>query len=266
MSLNRGQTTVSRAGMEVVQLADAEAVSRAAAEEVVRCARGAVAARGRFTIVLSGGSTPRLLYELLAVSPFREQIDWERVEVFWGDERTVPPDHPDSNFGMARAALLAKVPVPPARVHRMAAERHDRDGAAQEYAAEIARTVAVPSTGEPPVLDLILLGMGPDGHTASLFPHTEAVRETRRWVVRNYVPKLQTDRLTLTVPILNRGAAILFLVAGADKGPVLREVLEGPPDPERLPSQLIRPTVGRLVWLVDRAAAGSLAGTGRVLP
>lgn len=266
MGADRGHDTLRGAGAEVVRLADGEAVCCAAAEEVVRCARAAVAARGRFTVALSGGSTPRRLYELLAAPPFREQIDWERMEVFWGDERAVPPDHPDSNFGMAHAALFAKVPAPPARVHRMPGERTDRDVAAQEYAAEIARTFAVPSAGEPPVLDLILLGMGPDGHTASLFPHTDAVRERRRWVVRNYVPKLQADRLTLTAPILSRGATILFLVAGADKAPVLREVLEGPPDLERLPSQLIRPTAGRLVWLVDRAAASRLAGKGRALP
>lgn len=248
---------------EIVQVEDAEAVSRAAAEEVVACARAAVLARGRFTLVLSGGSTPRRLYELLADPPFRELVDWGRVEVFWGDERCVPPDHSDSNYRMAHAALLAKVPISSARVHRMHAERDDRDAAAREYSVEIAKTFAVAPAGEPPVFDLILLGLGPDGHTASLFPHTEAVRERRRWVVRNYVPKFQADRITLTPPILNRGETILFLVAGADKAPVLQEVLEGPLDPDRLPSQLIRPAAGRLVWLVDRAAASQLAGVRR---
>ncbi len=254
---------MSGAGTEVVRVADPEAVSRAAADEWVRCARAAVAARGGFTVALSGGSTPRRMLQLLAEPPFREQVDWARLDVFWGDERAVPPDDPDSNYGMARGALLSKVPVPSARVHRMAAERDDRDAAAQDYAAEIARTLGVPPEGEPPAFDLVLLGMGPDGHTASLFPQTAALRETRRWVVRNYVPKFSADRLTLTAPILNRGATILFLVAGADKAPVLQEVLEGPPDPERLPSQLIRPVAGRLVWLVDQAAAARLTERGR---
>ena len=266
---------MSGAGAEVVRVADAEAVSRAAAEEWVRCARAAVAARGGFTVALSGGSTPRRMFQVLAGPPLREQVDWAHLDIFWGDERAVPPDHPDSNYGMAHAALLSKVPIPPARVHRMFAERDDRDAAARDYAAEIARVFGVPPPGEaaaaggappegePPAFDLVLLGMGPDGHTASLFPHTEALRETRRWVVRNYVPKFSANRLTLTAPILNRGTTILFLVAGADKAAVLQEVLEGPPDPERLPSQLIRPAAGRLVWLVDRPAAARLTEGGR---
>ncbi len=243
---------------EVVRVEDAEAVSRAAAEEVVACARGALLARGRFTLVLSGGSTPRRLYELLAEPPFREQVDWGRVEVFWGDERCVPPDHSDSNYRTAHAALLAKVPVSPARVHRIQAERDDRVAAALAYEAEIARAFAVAPTGEPPVFDLVLLGLGPDGHTASLFPHTEAVRERWRWVVANHVPKLASDRLTLTSVILNRAANVIFLVAGDDKSVALAEVLEGRTDPEQLPAQLIRPIAGRIVWFIDRAAASRL--------
>lgn len=250
--------------VEVVRLADAEAVSRAAAEEVVRCARSAIAARGRFTIALSGGSTPRRLYQLLTEAPFGAQVDWERIEVFWGDERAVPPEHPDSNFGMAHAALLARVRVAPERVHRMAAEREDRDAAARAYEAEIARTFGVFPEAEPPAFDCILLGMGADGHTASLFPHTKAVRERRRWVVRNAVATLGAERLTLTAPILNRSATVLFLVAGADKAATLRQVLEGPTDPERLPAQLIRPLAGRLLWLVDTAAAACLTQAERV--
>ena len=250
---------------EVIRVADAEAISRAAAAEVVECARKAVAARGRFTIVLSGGSTPRRLYELLAEPPLRNQIEWERVEVFWGDERAVAPDHPDSNFGMARAALLVRVPIPPEQVFRMAAEREDRDAAAREYEADIARSFGVPLDGEPPSFDLILLGMGPDGHTASLFPHTEAPRETRRWVVCNYVPKFKADRLTLTPPIINRSRLILFLVAGPDKAPALQAVLEGPSGPMEFPAQLICPATGRLVWMVDQAAASRLARAGKTV-
>ena len=242
----------------VRRFADAEAVSRAATVEFVRRAAEAVQARGRFTVALSGGSTPRRLYQLLAGEPFRGQVDWGRVEVFWGDERSVPPDDKESNFRMAHEALLASLALPPGRVHRMAAERSDRDAAAREYQDQIARAFGVDANGEPPAFDLILLGMGPDGHTASLFPHTTALGETKRWVVVNHVPKFNTDRMTLTYPVLNRAREVLFLVAGSDKAEPLSEVLQGAPDPERLPSQRVRPTNGSLLLFVDRAAAARL--------
>ncbi len=245
--------------IDLIVVADPDALARRAAVLFAGIAEEAVACAGRFTVALSGGSTPKLLYSLLATEPHRSRLPWRQTHVFWGDERCVPPDHPDSNFGMAKATLLDRVPVPPDRLHRMEAERDDLDAAAGEYEGEIARIFAVSPTGEPPTFDLILLGLGPDGHTASLFPRTEAVHETRRWAVRNYVPTLKTNRLTLTAPILNRGTRILFLVSGADKAPVLQEVLEGPAHPERLPSQLIRPVTGRLIWLVDQAAASQLA-------
>jgi 6-phosphogluconolactonase len=241
---------------------DLEAVSHAAADELVRCGREAVAARGRFTVALSGGSTPRRLYQLLAGPPWDDRIDWGRIEVFWGDDRCVPPDHPDSNYRMAREALLTRVPLPPAHVHRIQAERPDHDAAARDYQAEIAHTLGVDAAGEPPALDLLLQGMGPCGHTASLFPHTAALNETVRWVVPNFVPKLNADRITFTYPMLNQGRVVLFLVCGADKADVLREVLEGPPDPQRLPSQAVRPA-GRLEWFLDRAAAARLTQAAR---
>jgi 6-phosphogluconolactonase len=159
---------------------------------------------------------------------------------------------------MAREAMLASLPVSAERVHRMEAERPDLDAAARDYEGVIARVFGVAAGGEPPALDLVLLGMGPDGHTASLFPHTDALRETVRWVVPNHVPQLNTDRLTMTRPTLNAAREMLFLVAGADKAGRLAEVLAGPPDSERLPSQSIRPTNGLLVWFVDRAAAERL--------
>lgn len=243
---------------DLVVVADPDVLARKAADLFAEIAEDAIARAGRFTVVLSGGSTPKLLYALLATEPYHSRLPWRRTHVFWGDERCVPPEHPDSNFGVANATLLNRVPVPAVRLHRMEAEREDLDTAAREYEAEIARIFAVPPTGEPPAFDLILLGLGSDGHTASLFPHTEALGETRRWVVRNYIPTLHANRLTLTAPILNRGTRILFLVSGADKAPVLREVLEGPEHTERLPSQLIRPVTGRLLWLVDRAAASQL--------
>ncbi len=182
--------------------------------------------------------------------PYRDQIDWSRVEFFWGDERAVPPDHADSNFRMANEALLGKLNVRPDQVHRLAAERMDREQAAAAYQAEIAQTCAVSPKGPPPALDLVLLGMGPDGHTASLFPHTTALAETSRWVVPNFVATFGTYRLTMTLVILNQAAHIMFLVSGEDKKQVLAEVLNGPPDSARLPSQLIQPRSGELLWLV----------------
>jgi 6-phosphogluconolactonase len=236
---------------------DGQAVSEAAAHEWVRRSREAVAAHGRFTVALSGGSTPKRLYQLLTAEPFRSQVDWGRVEIFWGDERCVPPDHADSNYRMAHEAMLAHLPIPIEHIHRIEAERANRDAAARDYEAILARVFGVPAGAEPPALDLVLLGMGPDGHTASLFPHTQALDETKRWVVANHVPQLNTDRLTLTRPILNRAREVLFLVAGADKAERLAEVLAGPADPKRLPSQSIQPD-GQLVWFVDRAAAARL--------
>ena len=247
---------------EIVVVADPEALAREAVARVARAAEAAVVRAGRFTIALAGGSTPKRLYELLATAPYAPRLPWERTHVFWGDERAVAPDHPDSNFGMARAALLSRVPVPGGQIHRMAAERNDRDAAAQEYETAIAQTFGASLGGNPPAFDLVLLGMGADGHTASLFPHTEALRETRRWVVRNSVPKLKADRLTMTAPLLNWSSSVLFLVVGADKATTLKEVLEGKPDPERLPSQLIRPLMGQVAWLLDEPAASRLVQRG----
>lgn len=246
----------------VERFIDAEQLSHAAAEKFVHIARDAIAVKGNFTVALSGGSTPRRLYQLLTEPPFHEQVDWTKVEFFWGDERSVPPDHPDSNYYVAHEALQ-KLRILAEHIHRMQAEREDQEAAARDYQAEIARVFGVPVQGEAPAFDLILLGLGADGHTASLFPYTEAVQETRRWVTCSYVPKLSANRLTLTAPILNRGKAILFLVAGTDKAAALQAVLEGPLDPERVPAQLIRPTAGRLVWMVDQASAGRLGETGK---
>jgi 6-phosphogluconolactonase len=257
--MRHGRQPASVSGRQVQVLADLPAVARAAAGRLVALARDAVLARGRFTVALSGGSTPRALFQLLAGESFRSSLAWDRIELFWGDERCVPPDHADSNYRMTRETLLGAVPIPPERVHRIEAERLDHAEAAAAYEAEIARVLGGTPGGTPPALDLVLLGMGPDGHTASLFPGTTALAERRRWVVVNHVPKFKADRITLTYPILNRAAHVVFLAAGADKAGVLREVLEGPPDLERLPSQGIRPEAGGPVWLVDRAAAAKLS-------
>lgn len=239
-------------------VADQAALAQEAAKRVVAIAEEAVVRCGRFTVALAGGSTPKCLYSLLADESYRTRLPWWGAHLFWGDERAVPPEHPDSNFGMAKESLLSRVPIPANQVHRMQAERADLDAAAGEYESEIARTLAAQPPDEPPAFDLILLGLGLDAHTASLFPYTRALRETSRWVAPNYIPELKAHRLTLTLPILNRAATILFLVSGIEKAAALQAVLEGPPDPERLPAQLIRPVAGRLVWLVDQAAASRL--------
>ena len=245
-------------GRTIQVVEDAAAVARTGAERFAALAREAVEARGRFAVALSGGSTPKALFQLLARDPFRSAVPWDRIELFWGDERCVSPDHADSNYRMTRESLLQAVPITPARTHRIEAEKDDHAAVAAAYEAEIARVLGGTPGGTPPVFDLVFLGMGPDGHTASLFPGTTALGERRRWVVANHVPKFKADRITLTYPILNQAARVVFLAAGGDKASVLQEVLEGPPALERLPSQGIRPDAGELLWLVDRAAAAQL--------
>ncbi len=239
-------------------LPDQQQVCRTAAEEFIRLARAAIAARGRFLVALTGGSTPRPLYEMLAREPDRGQVDWAKVQFFWGDERCVPPDDPRSNFRMAHEAMLSKLPLTPGQVHRMPAERPDRDAASREYQEEIARVFGVAADGPPPAFDLIYLGMGPEGHTASLFPHTPALNETARWVVAQYVPKVHMDRMTFTPPLLNAGAHVTFMIAGSEKADAVVHVLEGDPEPDEYPAQLVRPRSGELLFLLDTAAAAKL--------
>ncbi|MBC8132134.1 MAG: 6-phosphogluconolactonase [Deltaproteobacteria bacterium] len=227
-------------------------VTAAAAAHIVDAAAVAVAAAGRFTIALSGGSTPRALYTLLATTPYASRIDWSRVHVFWGDERCVPPDHPGSNYRMTREVLLDPVKIPPANVHRIHGEDEPHSAAAA-YDGALRQAFPV----SPAQFDLMLLGMGDNGHTASLFPGLTAVQESARWVVAEYVAEVSMWRVTLTPAIINAAAHVLLLVAGADKAPMLRRVLEGPRDPNALPVQIVKPA-GQLTWLVDAAAASHL--------
>jgi 6-phosphogluconolactonase len=243
---------------EVLVFPDLQAVSRAAAERVVRRCEEAQAERGECALALAGGETPRTLYTDLARDPFRSAIRWERVQVFWGDERCVPPEDPRSNFRMAQEALLSRVPVPPENIHRMPAERSDLAAAAREYAETLRARLPRTSDGWPR-FDLILLGLGEDAHTASLFPHAPVLTETRAAVVAYHVPHLQTDRMTLTPPVLNHAREVLFLVAGERKAHALWMVLEGPREPEVAPAQAVRPLNGVVVWLVDAAAARHLS-------
>ncbi len=245
-------------GPTIYRFADAEQACRGAAEEFERTGREAMGRSGHFTVALSGGSSPRRMYEMLAEPPLRERLDWSAIDIFWSDERPVPPSHPESNYRMAREALLGRVPLGDGHVHRIEAEAADRDAAARNYAAEIARVFHTSPTAEPPRFDLVLLGMGADGHTASLFPHTASLDEQKHWVVVNRVPQLDTERFTMTVPIINSGHCVLFLVTGAEKAGALAAVLEGPADPQRLPAQLIRPA-GRLVFYIDQAAGARLS-------
>ncbi len=239
------------------RLPDAEAVARAAAEEVAGAAARAVAERDRFTLALAGGSTPRRLYALLADpgEPFRGRVPWERTHVFFGDERAVSPEHPDSNYRMAREALLAHVPA--ASVHRIHGEE---PGAAEAYERELRSFFGVPAGGAPPRLDLVLLGLGPDGHTASLFPGSAALHETARWGATTFVARLAARRTTLTLPVLDRARAVLFLVSGPEKAEALRRVLAPAPGMEPLPAGRVRPDGGSVLWLADRAAASGLEG------
>ena len=247
---------------DVRDLPDVAAVQRAAAEEVTARIEAAVRARGLALIALSGGSTPRGLHALLAdeTAPFRARVPWSRLHVFWGDERAVPPDHPESNYRMALESLLGRVPIPPVHVHRIESEDPDPALAAARYADDLRGVFGAHDRLENgwPRFDLIILGMGADGHTASLFPGTDALHETGRVAVAVWVPKLHAHRITLTPPVLNRADCALFLVTGTDKAETLAAVLAGPSRPDVYPSQTVRPTAGPPIWLVDRAAASHL--------
>jgi 6-phosphogluconolactonase len=227
---------------------------QAAAEEVIRVAKEAVQQRGRFTIALSGGSTPKNMYALIAANA--GGLPWDQIFFFWSDERHVPPDDPESNYRMAHDSLLSKVPVPAANIFRVPAEDPDAAAAAETYGQTLRKFFAAKS-GEVPRFDLILLGLGPDGHTASLFPETAALQEKSRLVVANWVEKFKAHRITFTLPLLNAAREVVFLVSGTDKAAILHEVLEG--KGEKYPSQLVRPVDGKLIWFVDRAAASELS-------
>jgi 6-phosphogluconolactonase len=241
---------IVRPGVEV--LADGEALADVAAERVTQLLSGAVQARGQAVVVLAGGSTPRPTYERLAEEGFASRIAWPCVHVVWGDERCVPPDDARSNYRMARIAWLDRVPIPPANVHRIHGE-DDPAVAANAYEATLRELVR--SAGPP---DLVVLGLGEDGHTASLFPRSAAARERTRWVMTGYEPATATWRVTLTPAVINTTAEVLFLVSGARKAEILKRVIEGPRRPDELPAQAIAPSGGRVDWLVDRAAAAAL--------
>lgn len=243
---------------EVRILADAAAIAKRAAEKFIDAAAAAAKEKGSFSVALAGGSTPKALYALLVSDALRGRLPWDKMQLFFGDERHVRPDHPDSNFRMATEAMISKSPLRAEQVHRIKAENPDAEQAARDYEQEL-RSHFKLADGEAPRFDLVLLGMGNEGHTLSLFPGTKALRDNGRLVMCNWVGKLFAERVTLTAPAVNNAAQVIFMVAGADKAPALKAVLEGPYEPEQLPAQLLQPKNGKLLWLVDAAAGGMLA-------
>ena len=241
--------------MSVAIYPDIDTLSQEAARYVVRVASEAITTHGRFTLVLAGGTTPKKLYGLLASEPYREQIDWALTEIFWSDERCVPPDSEDSNYHLAQQVLLGQIPIPAEQIHRMPADADDRDLASLTYTQEIQRVFG---TNGVPSFDLIQLGMGPEGHTASLFPHQASLHEQTRLVIPVSVPKPPPPRLTFTPPLLNAASHVLFLVTGQDKADALQAVLEGAYNPDEYPAQIIRPPKGEVTWMLDPAAASKL--------
>jgi 6-phosphogluconolactonase len=228
-------------------------LASAAAEYFVARSVAAVRQRGSFKVALSGGSTPKRLYQLLADpnSPFRDRVPWAGTHFFWSDERHVPPDHPDSNFRMTNEAMLSRVPVVASNVHRVRSENPNAADAAEDYE----KTLLEVTKENLPRLDLILLGLGADGHTASIFPDSDVLHETKRLVAAPWIEKLKANRITMTLPLLNNGASVLFLVGGAEKAAIVREVLQGP---NQYPAQAVKPTNGQLLWLLDKEAASQI--------
>lgn len=243
-----------RNGSNVFVFDTPEQLAFAAAERFVKYAQEAVTDHGLFSVALAGGNTPRRVYEILATEDFKSQVSWQSVQLFFGDERCVPPDDPDSNYGMVYAAMISKIPIPSTNVHRIVGEG-DADANAQAYERELKSLFPGLSW---PRFDLVLLGMGQDGHTASLFSGDEALNETTRWVIKTRIERLKQDRITLTIPVFSHAAHAMFLVTGIDKAKRLAEVLRGQSDPQRLPAQAIQPIKGSLEWLVDAAAASLL--------
>lgn len=256
---------LEKAGAQVRVYRDNDELALKAARRFARLADQYVVGCGRFTVALSGGSTPKAMFALLAQSPFVETIPWASIYFFWGDERCVPPDHADSNYRMTAETLLAKVAVPLENIFRIPAELADANLAAQTYAETLQqfflKTLDTKSTAplsNVPRFDLVFLGMGSDGHTASLFPGTAALHNDSDIVTANYVEKFQAQRITLTAKTINNARNVTFLIAGQDKAETLKQVLEGERQIERYPSQMIQPGKGTLLWLVDEAAASLL--------
>ena len=243
---------------------DTPALAHATAELFAQSAANAVKARGVARIAISGGSTPKIVFHMLAdpAQPFLKTVPWDKLQLYWVDERCVPPDHAESNYRMTKEAMLTQIPLPAENVHRMEGEL-DPEEAASKYEAEIRNSFKLEGA-ETPTFDLVLLGMGPDGHTASLFPHTEGLNEMARIVIPNHVPQKDAWRVTLTWPVITQGREVAFLIEGKEKTEMVKTVFTGPYDPETYPTQLIRPASGKLTLMLDVAAAAGLPGPPQV--
>jgi 6-phosphogluconolactonase len=237
---------------------DKDRLARAAAAEIAGAISAVLIERDRCAVALTGGSTPRAAYRLLGEEPYLSRLAWDRIHFFWGDERHVPPDHADSNFRMAHEAFLATVPVPAENIHRIPAEDADAARAASSY-EETLRGFFHLNADEKPRFDLLLLGLGPDAHIASLFPGNAALHEHQKLVIAPWVEKMDTFRITLTAPVLDNAARVLFLVSGEEKSAAVRNVLEGERNPDLYPGQLLRLKDGEVIWLLDRDAASRLS-------
>jgi 6-phosphogluconolactonase len=241
---------------KIIYCKEPEDLSASGAKHIAVLAKEAIQTKGRFTLSLAGGSTPESLYRLLSSEEYSRKIPWDKVHLFWGDERCVPPDHPDSNYRMLRKTLFSAIDIPPENIHRIKGELGEAGAAAYEETLRMSFKMDGPGF---PCFDLTLLGMGADGHTASLFPGTPVLSEEKLWVRNVFVENLKPMRITLSPPVINSAAEILLLVSGEGKAPALKEVLEGPFDPGRYPAQLLRGAKGNVTWLVDEAA-GRLLG------
>jgi 6-phosphogluconolactonase len=248
---------------EITVCRDVDELNREAAAQFIALARDAIVQSRRFTVALSGGLTPKALYSLLASAEYREKIDWPWVHLFWGDERCVPPDHPESNFRMTREALLARVHLPAENIHRMTGEIEPGQAAAA-YEAELQKFFGL-AGGDVPRFDLIFLGLGEDGHTASLFPGSTALEEKDRLVATAYVDRLQAHRLTLTLTVINAAAQVTFLVAGQNKVGIVKELLGSDGSTANYPAAKINPLDGRLTWLIAADAAALLPASVRAI-
>ena len=239
---------------DLVICKDTAELSGRTADRFIEIAQRSIRSSGRFAVALSGGSTPKNLYSRLSSPAYQERLSWPNVHLFWGDERCVPPDHPDSNFRMVKEALLSKIEIPPENVHRMAGER-EPSTAASEYEKHLQEFFLV-KNGALPRFDLILLGVGDDGHTASLFPGSGALHETKRLVLAPFVEKLKSHRLTLTLPVLNQGGEVWFLVTGSDKAGIIKEIFSASAD---LPAAKVQPENGKLMWFITQDAAAGIS-------
>jgi 6-phosphogluconolactonase len=237
---------------EIVIVPDFAGVTRRTAELFTEAAERSIASKGRFSAALSGAATPQAFHRLLSEPPFRGRIDWTKTHLFFGDERAVPADDPECNYRMARESLISRVPIPPGNVHRMPADRPDLAAAASEYEAEIRSVIG----GTVPVFDLIHLGIGEDGHTASLFPGGPALAESKRLVVESYAESLKSWRMTFTLPLINRADCVLFMADGRRKTDAVRRALTEDGDP--VPARFVRPESGKLIWILDKEASAGL--------